>query len=168
MPVTRANRNRVGPRRRRSAGWVFAALCLLAPIAAQGQESAVDNLPGAPRSPGVSLSPEAPPTPPAPGGRAPSFGASDDPDAWVFRIGGRISGWGQMGFGHKRPGQDGIAVHTPPLTVGRSPFYAGPGGTLNFQYGNQTVTAFVSLEAQLAGQQWQGYHRSELGPRIRT
>ena len=194
--MTRTHKNRVGPRRRSNAGWCCAAACLLAPIgahaqdiaqarlaapvpivapaappaqdAAQAEQSSADSLPGSPRPPGVDLSPEAPPTPPAPGGRAPSFGAPADPDAWVFHIGGRISGWGQMGLGHKQPGQSGIALHTPPLIVGRSPIYAGPGGTLNFQYGNQTVTAFASLEAQLTGQQWQGYYRSEYGPRIRT
>jgi hypothetical protein len=136
---------------------------------APAQDNAVNSLPGSPRPVGLSLSPEAPPTPPAPGGRAPSFGAPADPDAWAFRVSGRISGYGQVGIGRKRLGQPSRTVlHTPPLIFGRSPFYAGPGGTLNFQYGSQTVTAFVSLEAQAAGQQWTGYYRSEYGPRLRT
>jgi hypothetical protein len=53
------------------------------------------------------------------------------------------------------------------LIVGRSPIWAGPGGTLNFQYGNQTIMAFVSVEAALTGKEWQGYFRNEYGPRIR-
>jgi hypothetical protein len=54
------------------------------------------------------------------------------------------------------------------LVVGRSPIWAGPGGTLSFQYGNQTIMAFVSVEEALTGQEWEGYYRSEYGPRIRT
>lgn len=61
-----------------------------------------------------------------------------------------------------------MALHTPPLIVGRQPFYAGPGGTLTFQYGNQTISAFASLEAYITGQDREGYYRSENGPRIRT
>jgi hypothetical protein len=129
--------------------------------------TSADSLPGSPRPSGPSLSPEAPPTPPAPGGRAPSFGAPTDPDAWAFRISGRISGYGQVGLGRKPLGSR-MVLHTPPVIVGRIPFYTGPGGTLNFQYGNQTVTAFVSFEAYLSGQEWQGFYQSQLGPRIRT
>src|SRR5262249_44263672 len=64
--------------------------------------------------------------------------------------------------------EDGMRLHTPPHIVGRSPFWSGPGGTLTFQYGNQTITAMVSLEAGLNGPEWEGYQRGEMGPRIRT
>src|ERR1043165_7866006 len=63
------------------------------------QQGPEDALPGSSRPPGLSLSPLAPTAPPAPGGRAPSFGSAADPDAWTFRIGGRISGFGQFGIG---------------------------------------------------------------------
>lgn len=119
----------------------------------------------------MSLSPEAPPTPPAPGGRAPSFASSADPEAWTFRIGGRISGFGQVGIGRNPRSADsdrGTALHTPPAVVGRSPIYAGPGGTLNLQYGSQTIMAFVSVETALTGKEWQSYYPGEKGPRIRT
>ncbi len=136
------------------------------------RKTAADSLPGSPTNPGPGLSPEAPPTPPAPGGRAPSFGAPTDRDAWVFRWTGRISGWEQVGIGRKAtdgfPTQSGTALHTPPLTVGKVPIWAGPGGTMNFQYGNQTIRAFASLEASLAGKEYQGYYRGDAGPRIRT
>ncbi len=148
---------------------VFAFL----PALAQAQETTPaepDSLPGASRSVGLSLSPEAPPTPPAPGGRAPSFAAPADPDAWTFRIGGRISGYAQVGIGRRPEGDTNgdLRLHTPPVAVGRTPFYTGPSGTLTFQYGSQLIQAFVSLEASLAGKQWNGYHTSEFGPRIKT
>jgi hypothetical protein len=136
------------------------------------RKAAIDGLPGSPTTPGPGLSPEAPPTPPAPGGRAPSFGAPTDRDAWVFRWGGRISGWEQVGLGHKAtdgyPTQTGALLHTPPLTVGKVPIWAGPGGTMNFQYGNQTIMAFTALEAALTSQEYQNYYRADAGPRIRS
>lgn len=142
------------------------------PATAEPKEepSSADSLPGSPRPDGLGMSPEAPRSPPAPGGRAPSFGAPTDPDAWSFRIGGRISAYAQIGIGRTPADQpnEGLKLHTPPVTVGRSPFWAGPGGTLTFQYGNQTVTGFVSLEASLTGKEWEGYYRAENGPRIRT
>ena len=137
----------------------------------QAKQDAFNSLPGSSRPPGVDLSPEAPPTPPAPGGRAPSFGAPADPDAWTFRIGGRISGFGQAGIRRdflEPDGNHGTSLHTPPLIVGRSPLWAGPGGTLNFQYGSQTITTFVSVESSLTAKEWQGYYADQYGPRIRT
>ena len=141
------------------------------PQAPKTARTAIDSLPGSSTNPGFSLSPEAPPTPPAPGGRAPSFGAPTDKDAWVFRWGGRISAWEQVGIG--RPAYDGYPttsgtiLHTPALTVGKGAFWGGPGGTLNFQYGNQTIMAFVNVETSLAGHEWNGYYNSQNGPRIR-
>jgi hypothetical protein len=158
--------------------WLAAAACFFASGAVGAQEQkpaprAVDGLPGSPRPPGVGLSPEAPPTPPAPGGRAPSFGAPTDPDAWVFRLGGRFSAWGQVGFGRtpETPPEgygDGSPLHTPPRVVGKGPVYTGTAATLNFQYGNQLVMAFASFEAALKGEEWEGYHNAQQGPRIRS
>ena len=157
--------------------WLFAACVLAAgPARAQGpapdQKDAANSLPGSPRPVGPSLSPEAPPTPNAPGGRAPSFGAPTDPDAWVFRIGGRISAWGRVGIGREGDnaptGDDGPPLHTAPKIVGPDPIYAGTAAALNFQYGNQTVMAFASYEVSLAGAEWEGYEKTENGPRFRT
>jgi hypothetical protein len=161
------------------------AVCLLGSGVANAQDKAeekappkappkaADGLPGSPRPPGVGLSPEAPPTPPAPGGRAPSFGAPTDKDAWVFRLGGRFSAWGQVGIGRSPESpspsyEGGPALHTPPRILGRSPIYAGTAATLNFQYGNQLVMAFASYEASIAGQEWEGHYRAKNGPRIRS
>lgn len=171
-----SSRKFVGPKSGLHPAWLAAAACLLLPVAARAEDPQpaspeTGGLPSSSGSIGASVSPEAPPTPPAPGGRAPSFGTSTDPDAWVFRIGGRVSGFAQVGLGRKPAGSSaarGTALHTPPLIVGKSPFWAGPGGSLNFQYGTQTVMAFVSVEAALAGQEWQGYYANEHGPRIRT
>jgi hypothetical protein len=138
--------------------------------AAWAQETAVDSVPGASRPPGVGLSPEAPPTPPAAGGRAPSFGAPSDPDAFALRIGGRISAWTRVGLGRSpedRPGSP-LALHTPPLTVGKNPLYGGTAASLNFQYGNQLLMAYASYEVALTAPEWEGYHHAELGPRIRA
>ncbi|HJX67018.1 MAG TPA: hypothetical protein VJ860_24065, partial [Polyangia bacterium] len=142
-----------------------------APKTARTARTAIDSLPGSSTNPGFSLSPEAPPTPPAPGGRAPSFGAPTDKDAWVFRWGGRISAWEQVGIGRPAydgyPTNSGTILHTPALTVGKGAFWGGPGGTLNFQYGNQTIMAFANVEMSLAGHEWNGYYNSQNGPRIR-
>lgn len=152
-------------------GLAVTTAILLCPGLAWGQ-GALDSLPGSARPSGVGLSPEAPPTPPSPGGRAPSFGAPADPEAWVFRLGGRFSAWGKVGVGrspaHPPPGYSGTALHTPPLIAGPDPIYAGTAAKLDFQYGNQTVMAFASFEAALTAPEWEGHHRTEYGPRIRT
>jgi hypothetical protein len=142
------------------------------PQAPKTARTAIDSLPGSSTNPGFSLSPEAPPTPPAPGGRAPSFGAPTDKDAWVFRWGGRISAWEQVGIGRTAydgyPTNSGTILHTPALTVGKGAFWGGPGGTLNFQYGNQTIMAFANIETSLTAHEWNGYYNSQNGPRIRV
>ena len=151
--------------------WLAAATCLLGSGLAHAQQKAVDSVPGSSRPPGVSLSPEAPPTPPAPGGRAPSFGAPTDPGSWVFRIGGRFSAWGQVGLGRSpaNPASDeGVALHTPPRVLGRSPIYGGTAATLNLQYGNQILMATASYEVAMTAPEWEGYQRVENGPRLRT
>src|SRR6185369_7332767 len=49
---------------------------------------------------GLGLSPEAPPVPPAPGGRAPSFGAPTPAgDQPLFRFGGNLYAWEAVGIG---------------------------------------------------------------------
>lgn len=148
----------------------FGLACLLSAGLAHAQEAAVDSLPGSARPASVGMSPEAPPTPPAVGGRAPSFGAPTDPDAWVLRVGGRFSAWAQVGLGRTPEDRDsdGTPLHTPPLTLGRSPMYGGTAATLSFQYGNQTVMAYASYEAALTAPEWEGYQRTENGPRVRT
>jgi hypothetical protein len=171
--------NRFLTRNVRVQAWIVALVCLLRVGLVQAQQEApdpkeaADGLPGSPRPPGVGLSPEAPPTPPAPGGRAPSFGAPTDPNAWVFRLGGRFSAWWQVGIGRSPEGpsssyEGGPALHTPPRVVGRSPMYAGTAATLNFQYGNQLVMAFASYEASLVGAEWEGHYRAKNGPRVRS
>jgi hypothetical protein len=94
-----------------------------------------DAIPGSPRPFGLGLSPEAPPVPPAPGGRAPSFGAPVHDGQWSLQIGGRIAGFEAVGIG-RRPGScasagctpgapagySGTSLHVPPLVQGRLPF----------------------------------------------
>lgn len=146
-----------------AAGLFFASL-------ARAQDKALDSLPGSSRPVGVGMSPEAPPTPPAAGGRAPSFGAPVDPDAWALRIGGRFSAWGRIGLGRTpadRPSHE-TPWHTPPLILGRSPLYSGTAASLSFQYGNPIIMAYASYEAALAAPEWEGYQRSENGPRVRA
>ena len=60
-----------------------------------------DAIPGSPRPFGLGLSPEAPPVPPAPGGRAPSFGAPINDGQWSLQIGGRIAGFEAVGIGRR-------------------------------------------------------------------
>jgi hypothetical protein len=124
--------------------------------------SALDSVPGSPRPPGLGLSPEAPPVGPAPGGRAPSFGAPTDKDAWSFRIGGRIAGYEAVGIG-RRPrnapaGYRGTPLHVPALvSVARQPFWPGAGATLNLQYGNSVVNATVMFYARFLRPELNGY-----------
>ena len=70
---------------RRAAALAIALLLVAG--AARGEEAApappTDSLPGSSTPPGLGLSPEAPPVPPAPGGRAPSFGAPGPRPAFV-------------------------------------------------------------------------------------
>lgn len=164
--------------RRRWRAQVAGAACVLCAGLAHAQQAkqppptAIDSVPGSSRPVGVGLSPESPPTPPALGGRAPSFGAPVDPDAWALRIGGRFSASARVGLGRAakdRPAtDDGTPLHTPPLVLGRSPLYSGTAASLNFQYGNSMLMAFVSYEAALTAPEWEGYQRTEYGPRVRS
>jgi hypothetical protein len=127
-----------------------------------------DDIPGTRRPPGPGLSPEAPPVPPALGGRAPSFGAPSPGEEWSFRIGGRISGWETFGIG-VRPnpaanGYSGTALHVPPLVQGRQPFFPGAGASLTLDYGNSVINATVLFYAYFSGKEYQGYYNPTNGP----
>jgi hypothetical protein len=152
-----------------------ARLLLLAVLAVSGvaraedaPAPAPDAIPGSPRPPGLGMSPEAPPVPPAAGGRAPSFGAPTNDGDWSFRIGGRISGSEGFGFGrrpeHPPAGYSGIPLHIPALVQGRLPFWAGAGGSLFLQYGNSVITAYVGFYANISPVQYQGYYNPATGP----
>jgi len=167
QPVQRGARRPSGP----VVALIGTFLTSAAPAVAQND--ALESLPGSPRPDGVSLSPEAPPAPPAPGGRAPSFGAPADPEAWSFRLGGRFSAWHLVGIGrspeHPPAGYSSPNYHTPPNVAGPSPFWAGaPAAKLDFQYGNQIINAFASYEVSLNGPEYEGYQRTENGARLRT
>ncbi len=131
-----------------------------------------DSLPGSSLPPGLGLAPEAPPVPPAPGGRAPSFGAPAPASASSFRLGGKLFGWEAVGIG-RRPGTapvgySGTALHMPALSAGRNPFWPGGGATLNLQYGNSIVTAFASYYINLKNKEYQGYENAFRGPGFGT
>ena len=127
-----------------------------------------DSLPGSPVPPGLGLSPEAPPVSPAPGGRAPSFGAPTEKGSPQFRIGGRIFGYEAVGIGSKPSnapdGYSGTALHAPLLSVGKIPFWGGAGATLNMEYGTPKLKAFVTYYFRLNGEQYQGSYNPQQGP----
>jgi hypothetical protein len=133
-----------------------------------------DAAPGSPIPPGVGLSPEAPQVGPAPGGRAPSFGAplSERLSAASFRIGGRIYGWEAIGIGEKpanaTPGYSGTALHMPLLSNGKIPFWGGSGASLNLQYGTPFVLAYVQYYFRVNGPEYQGYTAPNQGPAFGT
>jgi hypothetical protein len=127
------------------------------------------GLPGSPRPNGLGLSPEAPPVPPAPGGRAPSFGSpTPGSEETSFRLGGNIYAWEAIGIGHEpRPnaGKDlNLRLHVPALSQGRQPFYPQTGITLRFEYGTSTLRATVSFQVRSPRNQLQGYEKVTEGP----
>lgn len=136
-----------------------------------------DPIPGSPRPIGLGMSPEAPPVPPAPGGRAPSFGAPTTDGQWSLRIGGRIAGFEALGIGRTPnacgstgctptplTGYKGTALHVPPLVQGRMPFFPGAGATLTVQAGNPIITAYALFYARISGSDYNGYYNPQLGP----
>jgi hypothetical protein len=161
---------------------VVALALLLAPVDARADQPApakapdpatdpaapVDALPGSPLPPGLGLSPEAPPVPPAPGGRAPSFGAPISEPGSSFRIGGRFFGWEAIGIGQKLPGESGTPIHAPLLTTGKTPFWGGAGATLNVQYGTKYLTAYVAYYFRTNNEVQQGYANPQSGPAFGT
>jgi hypothetical protein len=128
-----------------------------------------DGLPGSQAPPGLGLSPEAPPVPPAAGGRAPSFGAPNPDKPTAFRIGGRFYGWQAVGIGQgpanpPAGGYSGTPLHIPMRTVGKIPFWGGAGATLNLSYGTRYVTAFTSYYFRVSREEQFGYANPQLGP----
>jgi hypothetical protein len=114
------------------------------------------------------MSPQAPPVPPAPGGRAPSFGAPADKGAPQFGFHGRLFGYEAVGIGVKPSnapeGYSGTALHAPLLSTGKIPFWGGSGATLNLDYGTPSLKAYVSYYFRLNGEQYQGYYNPQQGP----
>jgi hypothetical protein len=145
---------------------------LLAAGPARAEDSAptvpTDSLPGSQVPPGLGLSPEAPPVPPAAGGRAPSFGAPSSSAPASFRFGGRFFGWETVGIGSKpgNPpvGYSGTPLHMPALSAGKIPFWGGAGATFNLQYGTPSVTAFASYYARMNRAEYQSYANAGQGP----
>jgi hypothetical protein len=156
----------------RSALALPTALLFAAGSAAAGSEEIPpapdDSLPGSPVLPGVGLSPQAPPVPPAPGGRAPSFGAPTEKSAATFRIGGRIYGYQSFGIGRKPDpapeGYSGTALHIPAVFAGKLPYWGGAGATLNLSYGTPTVSAYVTYYFQANRRDYESYYNPQQGP----
>ncbi|HEY8946769.1 MAG TPA: hypothetical protein VIM73_21145, partial [Polyangiaceae bacterium] len=146
---------------------VLSALPALAQQAQPARKTAKDALPGSPRPPGSGLDPEAPATPPAPGGRAPSFGAPTDRDAWSFRFGGVINAYQSLGFGDRtaptHEGQSETPLHTPAYTEGKRPFDNAVSLTLNLSYGNAVVGAVVDYTINSTGKEREGQYRTSKG-----
>lgn len=158
------------------ASLVVAAATLVATtldaVSASAQESAtpaVRALPGSPRPPGVGLSPEAPHSAPAAGGRAPSFGAPTKRDALAFNLGGSIFAWEAVGFGARpatpAPNQiDTPILHVPALVEGRQPNWSTTGGSLFINYGSSVVSATVNAVFNATGKERQGFYNATNGP----
>jgi hypothetical protein len=146
------------------------ALLLLAGAAqAEGAAATVtDSLPGSEILPGPGMSPQAPPVPPAAGGRAPSFGAPAEKSAATFRIGGRLYGYEAVGIGeapsNPPAGYSGRPLHAPVLFQGKLPYWGGAGATLNVSYGTPTLSAFATYYFQVNGKEYQGYYSPQQGP----
>jgi hypothetical protein len=118
--------------------------------------------------PGLGLSPIAPPTPPALGGRAASFGADKDPSEAAFRLGGTFFGSETIGIGTRgqatEPGQTSTVLHVPARYQGRVPLYVGVNAGLIATYGTPVVSATVTFYAHASGKEWMGYYNPTLGP----
>jgi hypothetical protein len=129
---------------------------------------AKDFIPGSAIAPGPGMSPQAPPVPPAPGGRAPSFGAPTDKGAAQFKIGGRLFGYEAIGIGSKPSnppaGYSGTALHAPMLSNGKIPFWGGSGATLNLEYGTPSLKAYATYYFRLPQKEYEGYVSPQQGP----
>jgi hypothetical protein len=130
--------------------------------------ASADSLPGSEVPPGPGLSPQAPPVPPAPGGRAPSFGAPAEKSSATFHLGGRLFGYEAVGVGSKPsnppPGYSGTPLHVPALAPGKLPFWGGSGATLNLDYGTPSLRAYVTYYFRPNGQEYQGFSSPQQGP----
>ena len=118
--------------------------------------------------PGLGLAPIAPPTPPALGGRAPSFGANKDPSEAAFRLDGTFYGSETVGIGTRgtatEPGQTSTVFHVPARYQGRLPLYVGINAGLVATYGTPVVSATVSFYTHSSGKEWEGYYNPTRGP----
>jgi hypothetical protein len=129
-------------------------------------------LPGSEIPPALGLSPQAPPVPSAPGGRAPSFGAPSEKSASTFRIGGRFYGYEAFGVGRQpypgAPNYSGTSLHSQPVFAGKLPYWGGAGATLNVSYGTPTLSAFATYYFMANGKEYQGYYNPGQGPGFGT
>jgi hypothetical protein len=127
-----------------------------------------DAVPGSAVLPGVGLSPQAPPVPPAPGGRAPSFGAPAEKTPATFKIGGRIYGYESFGIGrapsNPPAGYSGTPLHIPAVFAGKLPYWGGAGLTLNLSYGTPSLSVYATYYLQPSGKEYQGYYAPISGP----
>ncbi len=154
--------------------WKYQRAVVVAVLAGSGLTSVAhgeppaDALPGSPRPVGLGLSPEAPPVAPAPGGRAPSFGApTPRGDDALFRIGGNLYAWEAVGLGREPTPTDGrdlgLRLHVPALSQGRQPFYPQTGITLRFEYGTSAVRGTVTFQTRAPGREAQGFDKPTEG-----
>lgn len=157
----------------RSALAATVALLVAGPVAHAEEvgttaPAVTDAIPGSAVAPSPGLSPQAPPVSPAPGGRAPSFGAPSEKGAPAFRIGGRFFGYEMVGIGrtpsNPPPGYSGTALHLPALSSGKIPFWGGSGATLNMEYGTPSLKAYVTYYFRVNRQEYQGYYGPQQGP----
>jgi hypothetical protein len=157
---------------RQATTLLVALSSLLGSVPALAQDAvppSVAALPGSPRPIGPGLSPEAPHSAPAAGGRAPSFGAPTKKDTWAFQIGGSIYAWEAVGIGTRpdtpAPNQLSSPIfHVPALIEGRQPFGTSTGGSLFMQYGNAVVSATVNAVFNATGKERQGFYNANSGP----
>jgi hypothetical protein len=158
-------------RLRYSAGLALHGALFLVAGAAGAEEAAptvTDAVTGSAVMPGPGMSPQAPPVPPAPGGRAPSFGAPVERSPATFRIGGRFFGYEAVGIGSKPAnppdGYSGTALHAPVLSTGKVPFWGGSGATLNLEYGTPSLKAYVTYYFRVNRQEQNGSYNPQQGP----
>jgi hypothetical protein len=144
---------------------------VLAPAVASADEKtgkALDAIPGSEVLAGPGLSPQAPPVPPAPGGRAPSFGAPAEKPVAAFRIGGRFFGYETLGIGrtpsNPPAGYSGTPLHVPALSTGKVPFWGGAGATLNLDYGTPSLKAYVTYYFRMNRKEYSSHYNPQQGP----
>jgi hypothetical protein len=146
-----------------------AALLAVAGGVSRAEETApvANALPGSALAPGLGLSPQAPPVPPAPGGRAPSFGAPSEKSSPTFTLGGRLYGYEAFGIGRKPSSADpsfsGTPQHAPPIFASKLPYWGGAGATLNFTFGTPTLSAYATYYFRVNGQEYLGYYDPQSG-----
>jgi hypothetical protein len=152
------------------SAFVVPAVLLAAAGVARAEETApvVDTLPGSEIPPGLGLSPQSPPVPPALGGRAPSFGAPAEKSTHSLTLGGRFYGYEAFGIGRKPsatdPSYSGTPLHSQPIFAGKLPYWGGAGATLNMTYSTPNLTAYATYYFRANGKEYQGFTDPALGP----